>query len=169
MRLVDVMPVQISAPPESLRGGPESRLIAVYRLIAARQLDAALQAAESLTRAYPNFKLAQLVRADLMSARIGDLSAFGQSVRAQAGTTANADDVDVLRQEARLRLHALQERPPAGAVPSEFVSVPDSLRYAIAVDTSRARLYLFENSGQGLRLIEDFYISVGKQGVDKGG
>jgi hypothetical protein len=35
------------------------------------------------------------------------------------------------------------------------------------VDTSRARLYLFEHNPQGLRLVEDFYVSVGKQGVDK--
>jgi len=163
-QLVDKVPAGVSAPPEALRGSPESRLIAVYRLIAANQLDAALQAAEALSGTYPQFKLAQLVRGDLMSARFGTLSGFGTSARPPSG---GAAELEVLREEAKLRLRALQERPPKGAVPGEFVSLPPSTHFAIAVDTSRARLYLFENSSQGVRLVEDFYVSVGKQGVDK--
>jgi hypothetical protein len=166
MQLVDTMPVPAAVPPEALLGSPEARLIAVYRLIAAHHLDAALQAADALGRSYPNFKLAQLVRADLMSARFGTLAGFGTSER-QGGTGARTDDLNVLRDEARLRLQALQERPPQGALPDEFVSLPASTRFAIAVDTSRARLYLFENSGMGLKLVDDVYVSVGKQGVDK--
>ena len=65
------------------------------------------------------------------------------------------------------RLHALQERPPAGQVPAEFIMLPKAIHHAIAVDTTRSRLYLFENGAQGLRLVSDHYVSVGKQGVDK--
>jgi murein L,D-transpeptidase YafK len=101
----------------------------------------------------------------MMSARAGALSGFGTS--STSNLTGVADDLAVLRDEARLRLQALQERPAPGVVPDEFVSLPATTRYAIAVDTSRARLYLFENSTQGLHLVEDFYVSVGKQGVDK--
>jgi hypothetical protein len=35
------------------------------------------------------------------------------------------------------------------------------------VDTVKARLYLFENSAEGPRLLADYYISVGKAGVGK--
>jgi hypothetical protein len=35
------------------------------------------------------------------------------------------------------------------------------------VDTTRSRLYLFENDAAGLRLVEELYVSIGKQGVDK--
>ena len=42
-----------------------------------------------------------------------------------------------------------------------------SVRHAIMVDTSRARLYLFENSAQGVRLVRDSYISIGKLGTGK--
>jgi hypothetical protein len=45
--------------------------------------------------------------------------------------------------------------------------LPPSVPHAIAVDVSRARLYLFENSAQGLKLKADYYVSVGKQGADK--
>ena len=65
------------------------------------------------------------------------------------------------------RLHALQERPPANQVPAEFIVLPKAIHHAIAVDTTRSRLYLFENGPQGVRLVSDHYVSVGKQGVDK--
>ena len=156
-------PRQIDAP-STTGGSPESRLIGIYRLIAAHRLDQALNAAELLTREAPHFRLAQLVYADLLSARSAPLAGFGAlSARDAAPST----ELAVLRDEARLRLRALQERPPAGAVPDELVLLPSSIRYAIAVDTSRARLYLFENTDKGVRLVSDYYISVGKQGVDK--
>ncbi|HOI53558.1 MAG TPA: L,D-transpeptidase family protein, partial [Azonexus sp.] len=58
-------------------------------------------------------------------------------------------------------------RPPAGSIPSNFLALSPRTRHAIAIDTSRSRLYLFENRPQGLQLIADYYISVGKLGVDK--
>jgi murein L,D-transpeptidase YafK len=72
-----------------------------------------------------------------------------------------------LREESRVRLRALSERPPAGTVPAQFLQLPERTRHAIAVDASRSRLYLFENGTGGLRLLADYYISVGKLGVDK--
>ncbi len=166
LQLADETPGLAPLPAEATVGSPERRLIVVYRMIAANQLDGALRAADALVASHPNFKLAQLVQADLMSARAGALSGFGTS-QATAGLTGVSDDLAVLRDEARLRLQALRERPAAGAVPDEFVSLPASTPFAIAVETTRSRLYLFENTAQGLRLVEDFYISVGKQGVDK--
>jgi murein L,D-transpeptidase YafK len=52
-------------------------------------------------------------------------------------------------------------------VPAQFLQLAPSSRHAIAVDTSRARLYLFENTPSGLKLLADYYISVGKSGIDK--
>jgi len=66
-----------------------------------------------------------------------------------------------------VRLLALKERPPANQIPAEFIVLPKAVHHAIAVDTSRSRLYLFENGPQGVRLVSDHYVSVGKQGVDK--
>jgi L,D-transpeptidase YnhG len=66
-----------------------------------------------------------------------------------------------------MRLKALRERPPAGAIPSQFISLSPRNKHAIAVDTSRSRLYLFRNGPNGLVLEADYYISVGKSGVDK--
>ena len=152
----------------AFKGSPESRLIAIYRLIGAQQTDLAIDAAASLTHDVPGFRLAQLVYADLLSARSGN-AGFGAANAASAGASAPAIATEVaeLRDEAMQRLHALQERPPANQVPAEFIVLPKAIHHAIAVDTSRSRLYLFENGPQGVRLVSDHYVSVGKQGVDK--
>ena len=151
----------------AFKGSPESRLIGIYRAIGQQQTDVAIDAAASLTHDVPSFKLAQLVYADLLSARIGKVDGFGAAQSASAADPAVAAQVDELRDEAVQRLHALQERPPANQVPAEFIVLPKAIHHAIAVDTSRSRLYLFENGPQGVRLVSDHYVSVGKQGVDK--
>ena len=72
-----------------------------------------------------------------------------------------------LREESRLRLKALREYPPSGSIPTQFLSLSPKTRHAIAVDAATSRLYLFENSASALKLIADFYISIGKSGTEK--
>jgi L,D-transpeptidase YnhG len=52
-------------------------------------------------------------------------------------------------------------------VPSQFLALAPTVKHAIAVDTARSRLYLFENTTAGLKLVADYYISVGKLGIEK--
>jgi murein L,D-transpeptidase YafK len=52
-------------------------------------------------------------------------------------------------------------------VPAQFVQLSAQNKHAIAIDASRSRLYLFENEPAGPKLIADYYISVGKLGVEK--
>ncbi|MDD0809564.1 L,D-transpeptidase family protein [Curvibacter sp. RS43] len=153
--------------PAALRDGQaEARLIEIYRLIGAGRSREALRLADALVQEHPNFQLAQLVHGDLLTAQTRPLRTAGDV----PDTTARAAEAQLkdLREEARLRLKALSERPPAQTVPSQFVSLSARHRHAIAVDTSRARLYLFENGPQGPKLIADYYISVGKLGIEKG-
>lgn len=142
-------------------GTPEARLIAAYRLLAQARLDDALQAAQALVNDQPNFRLAQLFYADLLMTRSGQPAAFAST------QTPGGEELANLRQEAAQRLTALVERPPAGAIPAPFVQLPSTTRHAIAVDVSRSRLYLFAHEQGTLRLINDYYVSVGKQGADK--
>ena len=109
-------------------------------------------------------------------ARAGVPSFLGEALPAGATATGAeraavpagaASDLAALRDESNRRLAALLERPPAGAVPSEFLSLPASTRHAVAVDASRSRLYLFVNGPDGLKLERDFYVSLGKLGIDK--
>jgi murein L,D-transpeptidase YafK len=152
------------APPVD-PGLAESRLIEVYQWVAKSETRKALELAQNLVRDYPNFQLAQLVYGDLLSARIRLVQTIGdvpQPVSKEAATA-----LGDLRDESQLRLRALRERPPAGAVPSQFLALSTRNRHAIAVDASRSRLYLFENKASGLTLIADYYISIGKSGYEK--
>jgi murein L,D-transpeptidase YafK len=72
-----------------------------------------------------------------------------------------------LREESQKRILALKERPRPGTVPSQFLALSPKTKHAVAVDASRSRLYLFENSETGLTLVSDYYISLGKAGISK--
>ncbi len=143
----------------------EARLLEVYRLMGVGGARAALEASEKLVKDYPTFQLAQLVYGDLLSARVKPVRMLGE-IPADV-THAGQKTLEDLRAESQLRVTAVRERPPLGSVPAQFVGLSPRNKHAIAIDVSNARLYLFENSRSGVRLVADYYMSVGKAGVDK--
>ena len=152
-------------------GQGETRLLAVYQLVGQGQHRQALKDSEQLVREYPHFQLAQLVLGDLLAARAKPVQAMGAVPGSYlpstlASTPAN-NNLKVLREESQRRLQALQARPPVNTIPAQFLTLSPTQRHAVAVDASRSRLYLFENTRDGLRLVADYYTSVGKLGVDK--
>jgi murein L,D-transpeptidase YafK len=143
----------------------EARLLDVYKLIGEGQTRQALSKAQALVKDVPNFQLAQLVYADLLSARVGPLPSMGHAPDDLAAKAPQR--LDQLRMEADRRLQALRDRPPKGALPTQFIAVPPTTKHAIAVDASKSRLYLFENGPKGLQLVADHYASIGRLGADK--
>ena len=143
----------------------EKRLLGVYELIGAGRYREALQKAEQLVKDVPHFQLAQLVYGDLLASRIHVVKTLGD-VTPEAAASAGLTLGD-LRQESQRRLEALRERPPANTIPSQFLKIAMLSKHVIAVDASRSRLYLFENTPSGPRLLRDYYVSVGKAGVSK--
>ncbi|MGC1172485.1 L,D-transpeptidase family protein [Polaromonas sp.] len=154
-----------SARPVDKDGEAEARLIEIYKLAGHAKGREALAKAERLVHDHPNFQLAQLVYGDLLAARSRPLRAVGDVSDAEA--RAGASSLAELRQESLMRLKALRERPAPGTIPSQFLALAPRNRHAIAVDASRSRLYLFENTATGLRLLSDYYISLGKSGIEK--
>ena len=149
-----------------VNGAAEARLIEVYRLTGAGRTREALQRAEGLVHDFPNFQLAQLVYGDLLATQAHPVRDFGAVPTGLAGGSGGTTLAE-LRHESQMRLKALRERPPAGTIPSQFLALSPRNRHAIAIDASRSRLYLFENTPQQLKLVADFYISVGKSGIEK--
>lgn len=150
----------------------EAKLLQIYQLIGKGQNRQALAESELLLKAQPNFQLAQLVHGDLLSSFVRPVTNLGDLPKSMPATTpANASSAALalteLREESLQRLKALRERPPANTLPSQFLALSERNKHAIAVDSSRSRLYLFENSNNGIKLIADYYISVGKLGVEK--
>ena len=121
--------------------------------------------AESLVQDHPNFQLAQLVYGDLLAAQLRPVRMMGDVPDTTA--KAAAPMLAELRKESQLRLQALRERPADGMIPSQFLALSAANKHAIAVDASKSRLYLFENTATGMKLLADYYISVGKLGIEK--
>lgn len=124
------------------------------------RLDHALHSINSLLERHPNFRLAQLVKGDLLLARARPLSTLGNAPGAR-------EQQDELREEAKARIQAISNPVDASLVPEELLHVETDTRHVIAVDASRARLYVFENTANGIRRIADFYVTVGKFGIGK--
>jgi len=167
---------QMLATGDMQQGNAETRLIEVFSLIEKSDIQQALQQAEALTRDYPNFHLAHLVRADLLKLRYQPNASLDGPAAGQVNTASS--QLAALRTETQARLSALRERPPAGNVPQQILALGTQSRHVIAVDASRSRLYLFENlaktteqsaspSPPSMRLLGDFFISVGKSGINK--
>jgi murein L,D-transpeptidase YafK len=158
-----VKPAAVQPADES--GAAEAGLLEVYALMARGQSRNALEKVSKIVQEHPNFQLAQLVYGDVLAARIRPVNTLGDvpTEIAQAGAGALVE----LRDESQKRVKASKERPRAGLIPSQFLQLSQKTRYAIAVDASRARLYLFENRPGGLTLVADYYVSVGKAGVSK--
>ena len=145
-------------------GGPEETLARIFAEIEANRLGNALQLTEALLRHYPNYRLANLIKGDLLLAKTQPIQTFG------ALSDAPADKVADLRAEALVRLKAYREKPPADTVPRYLLQMPPGQRHAIVVDTQRSRLYLYENdrSHDGRpRFVADYYVTHGKLGADK--
>lgn len=143
---------------------PEARLTRIFSEIEANRLNQALSLTESLVKQYPNFRLAHLIRGDLLLARSRPIENFG------ALNNAPADKVADLRAEALARLDAYRQKPPGDAVPRYLLQMQPGQKHAIVVDTRRSRLYLYENdtrNGGRPRFVADYYVTHGKLGADK--
>ncbi|WP_263771789.1 L,D-transpeptidase family protein [Propionivibrio soli] len=144
--------------------GLEPQLSRIFDEIEKNRLDNALSLTEGLLKQYPTFRLAHLIKGDILLARSMPLSTFGNV------SNAPPDKLADLRDEAIARLKAYRNRSAAMEyVPRYLMQMPPDQKYAVVVDTQKARLYLYQNdtaSGRP-RFVADYYISHGKLGADK--
>lgn len=139
----------------------EAQLRRVLDTLVQGRLNDALREADRLVGRYPNFRLAHLVRGDLLLARTQPLAAPGGGVR-------GADErLDELRAEAAARLRATAEIPPADSAPRQVLGLAPNQRHAIVVDAARSRVYVYENAAGVPRLIRSYYSTLGKRGIAK--
>ena len=160
--LVRIAIAALLVPLASLASSPEPALSGVVEAIEANRLDLALQRVETLIAAHPTFRLAHLIRGDLLLARARPLQTFGDVVK-----TVPREKVEDLRAEALARLHALRERPRAQRLPRAVLQLHPGQKHALLVDSRHSRLYVFENVDGRAHYLADYYVSLGKRGVDK--
>lgn len=142
-------------------GDADAALGAVFKDIEQSRLSSALEKIDALLVGYPNFRLAHLIRGDLLLARARPLVSFGNP------QDAPADKLADLRDEAIARLKAYRNRPPSNYVPRYLLQMEPEQKYAIVVDTQRSRLYIYQNDNGRPRFVADYYITHGKLGAEK--
>jgi murein L,D-transpeptidase YafK len=141
---------------------PEDKLSQVFQSIEANRHDEALKRVDSLIRDYPNFRLAHLVRGDLLLARTRPLQTFGNVAK-----TVPPEKIDGMREEALARLRAQRSRPADDRLPRHVLQLHPGQKHVFMVDSKRSRLYVFSNAQGRPRLIADYYVTLGKNGIEK--
>lgn len=139
----------------------EQRLIRALAGVTEDKLDTALDEVEKLVQENPTFKLAQVVYADLLLAKAQPLAGFGSI------SDAPTAEVQDLLAEARARWKHFESHPPQLTMPEYLVQLEDSQRTAVVVDLKQSRLFLYENREGKPALVEDYYVSIGKNGAIK--
>ena len=138
---------------------PEVQLLAALDDLNNGNINEAWQTLDALVKRQPNFRLARLFHGELQAARTGTPA---QEIAALSGA-----EFENLVEEARLRLQTHTAAVPADAVPDVLLHLSKAHRHAVIVDLPRARLYLIENRGDELRVIRNYYASIGKGGWGK--
>lgn len=141
--------------------GNEELLIKGLESLTSKQFDAALVQLRELTEQRPDFRLAQLVYADLLAAQVNPLGQVGsdQSARQQ--------EIQGLLDEAKARLISQKNKPWNNLIPASLIKMSDQQRYAIVVSAKYSRLFLFENRSGVPVLVKDYYASYGRGGTGK--
>lgn len=150
-----------TAAANSLEANTETVLIKALSEIRANQIDAAIKDLEYLVKVRPDFKLAQLMYADLLMARMRPITDFGQP-----GFVAG-ERVEALRAEALARWRHFNLPPVHDKLPAALVQMSPSESYVLVVDLKASRLYVYENTGELPRLVDNFYVTIGKNGIGK--
>lgn len=139
---------------------PESLLVRTLDAIRAERLDLALSRADTLVKRQPDFRLAQLVRGDILLAQNGRLETF-------AGPRSTDPRAGGMRDEAKVRLNRYASEPPADQLPINFVQPPSDATAILVVDSKASRMYVFKLQSGKWKLTGDHYVSIGLKGFDK--
>ena len=155
--LCGLLPGMVQAGGDST----EAQLVKSLQAINNSHLDAALNEVDSLLRVKPNFKLAQLVKGDLLMAHAGVIDTFGSAPNAPQ------DKIEGLRDEARARMQRVLSQSDARLKPRFIWKLDARQQYALVVDTSRSTLFVYQNVDGEPRYVTDFYVTIGKLGTEK--
>jgi murein L,D-transpeptidase YafK len=145
----------------SLTGLAENLLVKSLLEITQGKNQQALNTVDELIQKIPNFKLAYLVRGDLLMAQAQHLQAFGNA------NVIQTDAVKDLQAEARVRIERYLSNENLDKLPNLLLAPNEQQSHLIVIDTDKSRLYLYKNNGGNLTYVADYYVTVGKNGVGK--
>jgi murein L,D-transpeptidase YafK len=117
----------------------------------------------------PNFRLGHLLRGDLLMAKAGKPISFESSFSKSPNNpnATNAELLQDLRDEARVRIERLYNAQSRQFLPMQLLQMAPQQEHVLLMDGEKSRLYVFKNEAGTPQYVTDFYVSVGKKGIDK--
>ena len=140
---------------------PEAMLVRALLDIRDSKFSSAFDQIDHLLLSNPNFRLAQLVKGDLLLARTRPLNSIGNA------SGGSAEQVAGLRDEARVRVVRSQIEPSTELAPRYLLQLPEKEKLALVLDSTKSTLFVFENTGKAPRYVADYYVTIGKNGLEK--
>jgi len=140
----------------------ESLLIESLELISNGDLDQASKVIGKLIVLAPNFKLAHLIRGDILTAYSMSIDNFGGSA-----IEINSNKVEELKKEAQRRIKGYLISNKNNELPKFNILPSKTDKYLIYVDMDSSRLFIFENNNGKYLYLSDYYVTIGKNGYEK--
>ncbi len=159
--LIDELDQRIHAYPQDY----EASLLKVFAYIEAGELKIASILLNDLIRKSPEFKLAHLVKGDLLAMQVSLIQGVGRNdILAGFAKAELQIELDKLRDEVRIRLENYHQNSTRQKIPRSLLLMSESVDVAVLIDKSKNRLYVFQRQGDLLppKLVKDFYVSTGK-------
>lgn len=159
--LINDLDKRIHAYPQDY----EASLLKVFAYIEAGDLKTASILINDLIRKTPEFKLAHLVKGDLLVMQVKPIQGVGRndilSSFAKAGLQSK---LSKLRDEVNIRLESYHQKSAQQKIPRSLLLMSESVKVAVLIDKSKNRLYVFQRQSDLLppKLVKDFYVSTGK-------
>ncbi len=140
----------------------EQKLLASLNDIHNLQLDNALSNISELEKEHPKYKLAQLIKADLLAAKTGQTGLQKQIYDKYPNS------IERLLSEAEVRWQFSKESLKNTANFDDFVLKTAHQKNIVLVSLEESRLYLFERNSKGkMERVADYYVTMGRKGSGK--
>ncbi len=143
-----------------LQTHPEKQLLDAINDIQGSDFLSAEKKLERLVKAVPDFKLAQLVYADVLKSKVDAFQSPGSGLPDGLEKT-------LLLTEIKNRYQAEQDVSIKKNIPSVLSKLDSFYHHAIVIDLKKSRLYLFKNAQPTPVLVDDFFVSMGRSGAGK--
>lgn len=140
----------------------EQKLLTGLNAIHNLDLEKAFATISELESEHPKYKLAQLLKADLLAAKTGQIQ-LQESIHKK-----NGKSVDKLLSEAEVRWQFSKDSLTNMTNFDDFVLKSAKQKHIILVSLEESRLYLFQRNNMGQMVkVADYYVTMGRKGSGK--
>jgi len=151
----------------------EAQLLRVLVYFKAGDHKQALQELDELLKQVPDFHLAHLIRGDIILSRTAVLTGIGKNQFLSQLQPEQRTQLEALRFEADVRLNSSRSsvatsKKLATRLPRQILKLGKSVDYAVLVEKSTHRLYIYQRQkNKPPKLVQNYYVSTGKKEGNK--